>query len=131
MPVPITIIGNAVDAAEVRTTNSGLEIVELRIASNDGKDKTSFWTAKFFANKAGETVKKYVKKGSMVVVSGLAEEETWEAKDGQKKSKIVCSAHSFNFLGGKSEGAPKAEGKPAAKTASKEESEDSSESIPF
>lgn len=105
MPVPITIIGNAVDNAEVRTTNSGLEIVELRIASNDGKDKTSFWTAKFFANKAGETVKKHVKKGSLVMVSGLAEEETWDSKDGQKKSKIVCSAHSFNFLGGKPEGA--------------------------
>lgn len=130
MPTNIVIVGNLGCDPEVRTTNSGLEIVELRIASQDGKDKTSWWTAKFLGNKHGETAKKFAKKGSSVMVGGLADEEVWE-KDGKKNSKIVVIAHSFNFLGSKSDGAPKAEGKPAAKTASKEESEDSSENIPF
>lgn len=104
MPTSITVIGNAAGPAEVRKTNSGLEVVELRVASQDGKDKTSWWTCKFLGNKAGETVAKHVKKGSSVMVTGLADEETWE-KDGKKNSKIVVLASSFSFIGGtKSDG---------------------------
>lgn len=128
MPTSITVIGNAAAPAEVRKTNSGLEVVELRVASQDGKDKTSWWTCKFLGNKAGETAAKYVKKGSSVVVTGFADEETWE-KDGKKNSKIVVLASSFSFIGGtKSDGAKSENPKSAPK---QEEDENGQNSIPF
>jgi single stranded DNA-binding protein len=114
MPTTLTIAGNLCADPELRKTNGGLEIVELRIATDQGKDKTVYFTAKFFNNKAGEVALKYAKKGSSVFVAGSADEESWE-KDGQKFSKIVCNATQFNFLGGKSDKADsKTESKPAA-----------------
>lgn len=100
----LTIVGNVCAEPESRKTNSGLEITELRIASNEGKDKTVFWSVKFIGNKAGEVASKYAKKGSLVAVTGRVDEENWE-KDGVKKSKLYCIADSFTFIGGKSDGA--------------------------
>lgn len=119
MPTSITIIGNLVEDPQVRNTNSGLQIVEARIASNEGKDKTTWWTAKFFGNKAGEILAEYGKKGSSVVVIGSTEEESWE-KDGQKRSKVVCIASSFSFLntGSKPESDAKADEAPSARQTS-------------
>ncbi len=134
MPVPSSIIGNLGADPEARTTANGTKIVELRIASQDGKDKTSWWTAKFINNKAGEIAEKYAKKGSSVVVTGLMEEETWE-KNGEKKSKIVLVASTLNFLSSGKGGENKDGPKPAAKTSQKVEEDEgddnNSESIPF
>lgn len=130
MPVTAQIIGNLGSDPETRTTANGTKIVELRVASQDGKDKTSWWTAKFINNKSGEIAEKYAKKGSGVVISGLMEEETWE-KDGQKKSKIVLIASTLNFLNsGKKENGQK----PVAKSPPKTQEDDGDQdenSIPF
>lgn len=134
MPATAQIIGNLGADPESRTTVNGTKIVELRIASQDGKDKTSWWTAKFINNKAGEIAEKYAKKGSSVVVSGLMEEETWE-KEGQKKSKVVLVASTLNFLSSGKGGENTATPKPAAKSQQKvqqQEVEDpDSTDIPF
>lgn len=126
--VSVTINGNLGAAPESRKTNSGLEIVELRIASQDTKDKTSWWTVKFFNNKAGETALKYAKKGSSVVVIGKAEIEEWGEGDA-KKSKPVINGYHFEFGPSRPDGeksAPKADKK-------KEEEQDSDDqnSVPF
>ena len=132
MPVPSSIIGNLGADPEARTTANGTKIVELRIASQDGKDKTSWWTAKFINNKAGEIAEKYAKKGSSVVVTGLMEEETWE-KNGEKKSKIVLVASTLNFLSSGKGGENKDGQKPSTKTPQKveEDGPENDESIPF
>ena len=133
MPVTASIIGNLGADPEVRTTSNGAKIVELRLASKDGKDKTSWWAAKFINSKAGEIAEKYAKKGSSVLVSGLLEEETWE-KDGQKKSKIVLNASTLNFLnsgkGSEKSSAPKTAAKNQPQTQEPGDENDS-ESIPF
>lgn len=129
MPTSISIIGNAGADPEIRKTNNGLEIVELRVASQDGKDKTSWWTCKFLGNKAGETVAKHVKKGSSVMVVGRTETEEWE-KDGKKNSKVVVLASDFSFVGGTKSGGEKSADKP--KSAPKQEDgENDQNSIPF
>ncbi|MBV6513806.1 MAG: Single-stranded DNA-binding protein [Ignavibacteriaceae bacterium] len=131
MPVTASIIGNLGADPEVRTTSNGTKIVELRLASQDGKDKTSWWTAKFINSKAGEIAEKYAKKGSSVLISGLLEEETWE-KDGQKKSKIVLNASTLNFLnsgkGGEKSSAPKADNK---QNTPKQEEPSDDQDVPF
>lgn len=125
----ITIIGNACAEPEIRATNSGMQIVELRIASNEGKDKTVFWTTKFLGNKAGEVAAKYVKKGSLIAVTGSVDEESWES-NGQKKSKMICLANSFNFVGGKPEGTAATTAKPKS-APQQNQDDDNGESIPF
>ncbi len=127
MPTSITIIGNAGADPEIRKTNNGLEIVELRVASQDGKDKTSWWTCKFLGNKAGETVAKHVKKGSSVMVIGRTETEEWE-KDGKKNSKVVVLASDFSFVGGAKTGGEKSASKQEKGPIQEEQNDDG---VPF
>lgn len=127
MPTSISIIGNAGADPEIRKTNNGLEIVELRVASQDGKDKTSWWTCKFLGNKAGETVAKHVKKGSSVMVIGRTETEEWGEGD-KKKSKVVVIASDFSFVGGAKSGGEKSAPKQEKGPAQQEESDDG---VPF
>lgn len=121
MPTNISIIGNLASEPEVRETANGLKIVEVRIASSEGRDKTVFWTAKFLGNKAGEVLAEHGKKGSSLLISGSVDEETWEDKDtGKKRSKFVCLANSFNFIntGSKPESDAKADEAPSARQTS-------------
>lgn len=142
MPSNLTLVGNVVSETEIRTTNSGGQIVETRIASNEGRDKTSFWTVKFLNNKAGEIFAQYAKKGSSVFISGSVEEETWIDKEtGKNRSKMVCLANSFNFVGGNKQeegSAPAPTGnKPPTRTPAKKPAptpvgdDDGFDSVPF
>lgn len=125
MPTSLTIVGNLVEEPQIKGKDG--TIVELRIASTEGKDKTVYMTTKFYNNKAGEIAAKYAKKGSSVFVTGNLEEETWNDKEGQKRSKIVCVANSFSFTGG---GAKKSDGEaPKKQAASSPEPDD--QDVPF
>jgi single-strand DNA-binding protein len=124
--VSATIIGNLGSEPSVRKTGSGTEIVELRIASQDGKDKTSWWTAKFFGNKAGETALKFAKKGSSVVVVGKVEIEEWGEGDAKKSKPVIIGSH-FEFGPSRPDG-EKSNSKPAKK---EEDGDQSSDSVPF
>lgn len=125
--VSATIIGNLGANPESRKTTNGTEIVELRVASQDGKDKTSWWTCKFFGNKAGETALKFAKKGSSVVVVGKAEIEEWGEGDAKKSKPVIIGSH-FEFGPSRPEGSEK-----AVKSVKKEENQesDSSDGVPF
>ena len=124
--VSATIIGNLGAAPESRKTGNGTEIVELRIASQDGKDKTSWWTCKFFGNKAGETALKFAKKGSSVVVVGKAEIEEWGEGDAKKSKPVIIGTH-FEFGPSRPEGGEKS----AKVEKGPIQQEDDQNSVPF
>jgi len=46
-------------------------------------------------------VEKYVGKGSPLFVEGRLQFSTWEANDGQKRSKLEVTVEKFQFLGGR------------------------------
>ncbi len=125
-------VGNLVSDPKLINLKDDFKIVETRIAVTKTKDRTIFLDVKFKNNKAGEIFLQYAKKGSGVSVWGSLDEETWGEGD-KKRSKIIFEADGFRFTGGAKSDSPaaKTEGKTAAKTTPKEESEDSSESIPF
>ena len=125
--VSATIIGNLGANPESRKTGNGTEIVELRIASQDGKDKTGWWTAKFFGNKAGETALKFAKKGSSVVVVGKVEIEEWGEGDAKKSKPVIIGSH-FEFGPSRPDGEKSAD-KP--KSAKKQDDESDQNSVPF
>ena len=124
--VSATIIGNLGAAPESRKTANGTEIVELRVASQDGKDKTSWWTCKFFGNKAGETALKFAKKGSSVVVVGKAEIEEWGEGDAKKSKPVIIGTH-FEFGPSRPEGGEKS----AKVEKGPIQQEDDQNSVPF
>jgi single-strand DNA-binding protein len=48
----------------------------------------------------GEACAKYLTKGRQVAVSGRLDQQTWEAQDGSKRSKVGIVADQVVFLGG-------------------------------
>jgi single-strand DNA-binding protein len=51
-----------------------------------------------------ETLNQYMAKGRPILVEGQLRYDTWEGKDGQKRSKLYVVADSFQFLGSPGEG---------------------------
>lgn len=92
-----TLIGNLTRDPELRFADKGTAICKFALAvnrrvkkGNDYEDKTSYFDVTAFGSLA-ENVANSLTKGTRVIVSGRAEQETWE-KDGQKRSAVVILA---------------------------------------
>lgn len=85
---------------------SNTAVCEFGLAANrkwkDGKGETReevcFVDCKTFGKQA-ETLNQYVKKGDPLLIEGRLKFETWEGKDGGKRSKHTITVESFTFLG--------------------------------
>lgn len=94
----VELIGNLTRDPELRYVGaSNTPLVTATLAVNDkpyknakGEDvnKTHFIDLKCFG-KSGEEVAANFKKGSRVEVRGALEQETWETKEGDKRSKLI------------------------------------------
>lgn len=86
--------------------------------------------------KLGETISKYLKKGSKILIRGALKQDTWEDNDGKKRSKISVRVEEFNFVDSpeKSEGAddsPAKEPEEKPKTRRKSKDTQTEDDIPF
>lgn len=64
------------------------------------KDKESVCFVDIVAfGKTGENINKYLKKGDPIFVEGELQFQSWEAKDGSRRSKHKVIVQSFQFLG--------------------------------
>lgn len=82
----MTITGRFTREIEVKAVGEH-KVIENTVASDEGRDKTTFIDVKIW-NRQTEVVEKYLAKGSFVILNGRVEQENWE-KDGQKRSKLV------------------------------------------
>jgi len=104
----VTMIGHLTRDPELRYTPSSLPICEIGLAVTDSftgqdgtvKKDTCFIDCSCFGKRA-ETLSKFVKKGDPLLVSGTLKMDSWQTKDGQKRSKHKINISSFTFLGGK------------------------------
>lgn len=96
---------------EVRYSPNGKGIAKMCVAINsqwksesgEAKKEVSFIDVKAFGNTA-ETVAKYFKKGSRILVEGKLKQETWEDKTTQqKRSQLVVLMEKFEFVDKKGE----------------------------
>jgi single-strand DNA-binding protein len=147
-----TILGNLTRDPELRFTPNGTAVVSFGLAVNRNiQNKTSGeWEAQVdFFNvtawyKLAENCAESLNKGDRVLVTGRLSQESWESKEGQKRStvRIVASvvAPSLEFASCKVEKNPKAEegvsgGKVSTEGVSGgssiEEADFSDEDIPF
>lgn len=113
----VVITGNLTRDPELRTTNSGLHVCSLRIASNtrrkgqDGnwEDKANYFDVTVFGAQ-GENCSRFLSKGRPICVDGRLEYREWTDKDTQaKRNAVEIVADSVQFLGGRDD-APQGNG---------------------
>lgn len=98
----IAILGRLTRDPEYRTTGSGLSVANFSVAvdrdfpGQSGEKETDFIDCVAW-RKTAEFVTKYMKKGSMVVVSGRLQIRAWTDKDGNKRRTAEVVAENVYF----------------------------------
>ena len=98
--------GRMVADPEQKTTNSGIQVVNFRIAWSEKykeKENKLFIECKAFGAQA-EFLCKYFKRGQEIAVEGKLNTEEWENQQGEKRSKIVLVVSNVHFCGKKESG---------------------------
>ena len=95
-------IGRIANEIEIRYTKDGTAVANFSLALDNYGDKTSFINVTCW-RKLAENVAEYMEKGRQIGVSGELEQDKWENKQGEKRSKIKINARNIKFLSYNSE----------------------------
>jgi len=98
----VSIIGNLGNDLELKTTGSGLSVVELRIATKYKEDTE--WTSCICWRKEAEIAAKYLKKGDQVAIIGRLKTRKWAGKDGVERYKTEVIVTQLILIGDKRDG---------------------------
>ena len=95
-------IGNLTRDPELTETSTGISIARFNVAVNrnytqDGERKTDFFECRAWRG-LGENVAKYAHKGDKIAGRGNIEINTYEDRDGNKKTSVVVTAQEIEFL---------------------------------
>ena len=106
----ISITGRAGKDPEVRYFENGTAVAELRVAvdrignDHNGERKKPLWITVKIWGKSAQVAADYVRKGSMIGISGRLDEETWtDRNSGQERSKPIIAANQLTLLGGRND----------------------------
>ena len=97
----IILIGNATRDAELRQTQSGKPVSNIRLATNrmaGGEERSQFHTVICWERLA-ETTGAYVKKGDPLYVEGRLEYRTFQDEEGKDRGVCEIIASDVGFLG--------------------------------
>ncbi|MHB8277457.1 MAG: single-stranded DNA-binding protein [Candidatus Humimicrobiaceae bacterium] len=107
----LTLLGNLARDPEIKYTNEGLAITDLRIAVNrkwKDKEGNDMGNVEFFNvtawNKLAENCANDLKKGDRVIVSGRLNHRSFDTKDGKKINimnviaDVVAASLEFNSV---------------------------------
>ena len=102
----VMISGNLTRDPELRATSGGTQILSFGVAVNDRarnqqtgewEDRPNFIDCVMFGAR-GESLARYLSKGTKVAIEGKLRYSTWETKDGQRRSKIEVVVDDVDFL---------------------------------
>jgi single-strand DNA-binding protein len=148
----VILIGNLGADPEVRTTQSGTKVVNMRIAtserwrdksSGEQREKTEWHNVVIWNENLGRVAEQYLRKGSKVYVEGSLQTRKWQDQSGQDRYTTEVVLQGFNgtltMLDGRGEGGdtgysgPRAteERRPAASNAPAFDSGGMDDDIPF
>ena len=131
----VVISGNLTRDPELKALPSGTSVLEMRLAVNDRRKNAQSGEWEDHANyvdvivfgQRGESLTRFLSKGSKIAVAGRLRWREWENQQGEKRSKLEVVADDVDFMSSRGEGgsgtqsyAPPAEAAP-----------DSGEEIPF
>ena len=108
----VVITGNLTKDPELRSTNGGTSVCEMRVAVNSRrKDQSGQWVDKpnYFDvvvfGAQGENCANYLSRGRPLAVEGRLDWREWEAKEGGgKRQAVQIIANSVQFLGSRDGG---------------------------
>jgi single-strand DNA-binding protein len=108
----VVITGNLTKDPELRSTNGGMSVCEMRVAVNSRrKDQSGQWVDKpnYFDvvvfGAQGENCANYLTRGRPLAVEGRLDWREWEAKEGGgKRQAVQIIANSVQFLGSRDGG---------------------------
>lgn len=105
------LIGHLGADPEMRYTQSGTAVANLRIATNENwtdksgqRQERTEWHRVVTFGRTAENVGKYLKKGRQVYIEGRLQTRDWEDRDGNKRYTTEIVANTITFLGGGSGG---------------------------
>ncbi len=109
----VILVGNVGMEPEVRTTENGVKVARLRLATterffdrqtNETREHTEWHTITLWRGLA-DIVDRYVHKGSQLYVEGRLRTRDWVDKDNNKRYTTEILADSMNLLGRRPDGA--------------------------
>lgn len=123
----VTLLGNLGADPELRFTQGGQGVLNLRLAttesyldkSKERKERTD-WHSITLWGKRGEALSKILTKGSRILVEGRLQTSSYDDREGNKRYKTEVVASNVLLCGGTREGGesrPKEERAPAPKPA--------------
>ena len=117
----VILIGNLGKDPEIRRTQDGRPIANLRIATSDTwrdkatgerREKTEWHSVVIFNENLCKIAEQYLKKGSKVFIEGSLQTRKWQGQDGQDRYSTEVVLQGFNgnltMLDGRSGGAARA-----------------------
>lgn len=116
----VILIGNVGIDPEIRTTEGGVKVARIRLATterlfdrqaNEAKEHTEWHTITLWRGLA-DVVDKYVRKGTQIYVEGRLRTREWMDKDNNKRYTTEILADTMNLLGRRSDN-PASDGAPA------------------
>jgi single-strand DNA-binding protein len=112
----VILVGNLGANPEVRFTQGGQPVANLRIATSEKwtdkqgqRQETTEWHRVVLFGKTAEVAQKYLVKGRQVFIEGRIQTRQWQDQQGQKRYSTEIVATNMQLLGGRAaggEGAP-------------------------
>jgi single-strand DNA-binding protein len=109
----VLITGNLTRDPELRSTGSGMAVLKMGVAVNDRRKNPQSGEWEDFPNyidvvvfgARGESISRFLTKGSKVAIEGKLRWSSWEDKDsGAKRNKIEVVADDIEFMSSRGEG---------------------------
>jgi single-strand DNA-binding protein len=103
----VILIGNLGKDPEIRRTQDGRPIANLRVAttetwrdknSGERREKTEWHSVVIFNEGLCRVVEQYVKKGSKVYIEGQLQTRKWQGQDGQDRYSTEVVLQGFNSV---------------------------------
>lgn len=102
----VILVGNLTRDPQMSYLPSQTPVVEFGLAVNrrwrgqsgEQREETCFIDCRCYGKQA-ETFNQYMRKGRPVLIEGRLQLDTWEGKDGQRRSKHRVFVERFQFLG--------------------------------
>ncbi len=103
----VILVGNLGADPEVRRTNDGRPVVNLRVATSDSwrdkttgerREKTEWHRVVIFSEGLCKIAEQYLKKGSKIYLEGALQTRKWQDKEGQDRYSTEVVLQGFNSV---------------------------------
>ena len=93
------VVGNLVRDPESKTTSNDNTVTKFTVAVSERKDDKPAFIEVVTWGKLAEMCAKWLTKGRQILAEGSLKQDSWEDKNGNKRSKLYINAFTIKFIG--------------------------------